>query len=174
MNRFIFIVMLLIAPLFSVCQQWKVFTDTAGNFTASYPPDWVNKIKTGNRVFFTSPSDGKTDGFRENINIAVSYNKEFGGDAKVKDLFPEVLQQLEGSFTDFKKENFRSFKWNNRDAIELIYSGYSKGDESVKVRCTQWFCFYQSKLYLVTFVSDASTHIHDKTAGKIMSKIVFK
>ncbi len=174
MNRYFFILLVLLLPLLSFGQDWKKFTDTAGNFTATYPSSWVNKIKQGNRVFFTSPSSGESDSFYENINIAVTYNKAYGGDTKIKDLFPDVVTQISGSFRDFKEESLRYFKWNNMNAAELIYSGYNKTDESVKVRCTQWFCFYNSKLYLVTFVSDAGTDIHNKTAQKIMSSIIFK
>ena len=81
---------------------------------------------------------------------------------------------MANAFSDFKEESLRYFKWNNYEAAELVYSGYSKSDESIRVRCTQWFCFYKSKLYLATFVSDAEKQTHDKTAKKIMSGIVFK
>jgi len=174
MNRFLFVPLICLFPLLSFAQEWKSFTDTAGNFSAAYPANWKNKIKEGNRVFFTSPPDSEADKFYENINIAVSYNKAYGGDAKIKDLFPGVSEQISNSFKEFKEEGLRFFKWNNMDAAELIYSGYSKTDESVKVRCTQWFCFYRSRLYLVTFVADAGTDIHNKTAQRIMSGIVFK
>ena len=174
MRRLLFVIPACLFTLNALSQQWKTFTDSAGNFTASYPSNWVNKIKAGNRVFFTSPSDGKDDTFYENINIAVSYNKSFGKDARIRDLFPTVTQQMANAFSDFKEESLRYFKWNNYEAAELVYSGYSKSDESIRVRCTQWFCFYKSKLYLATFVSDAEKHTHDKTAKKIMSGIVFK
>ncbi|MBL0181918.1 MAG: hypothetical protein IPP96_06325 [Chitinophagaceae bacterium] len=173
MKRSLFVLLTGMLPLLSFAQEWKSFTDTAGNFTATYPANWINKIKEGNRVFFTSPSDGTKDGFYENINIKVSYDKVYST-TKVADLFPGVSAQISNSFKEFKEEGLRFFKWNNMDAAELIYSGYSQNDESVKVRCTQWFCFYRSRLYLVTFVADAGTDIHDKTAQKIMSSIVFK
>lgn len=174
MNRSLFILLVLLLPLLSFGQEWKKFTDTAGNFTASYPANWVNKIKQGNRVFFTSPSSGESDTFYENINIAVTYNTAYGGETKIKDLFPDVVTQISGAFRDFKEESLRYFKWNNMNAAELVYSGYNKTDESIKVRCTQWFCFYKSRLYLVTFVADASSNVHDITAKKIMSGIAFK
>jgi len=174
MRRPLIVVLACLFSLSSLGQQWISFADTAGNFTARYPSNWINKIKAGNRVFFTSPSDGKNDNFYENINIAVSFNKTYGTETKIKDLFPGVTQQMANAFTDFKEESLRYFKWNNYEAAELVYSGFSKSDESIRVRCTQWFCFYKSKLYLATFVADASSHVHDKTAQKIMSSIVFK
>ncbi len=174
MHRSRFILLVLLLPLLSFGQEWKKFTDTAGNFTATYPSNWINKIKENNRVFFTSPSAGTSDNFYENINIAVTYNKAYGGDTKINDLFPGVTQQISNSFKDFKEEGLRYFKWNNLEAAELVYSGFNKNDESIKVRCTQWFCFYKSRLYLVTFVADASTNVHNNTAKKIMSGIVFK
>jgi len=173
MKRSLFVLLTGLFPLLSFAQEWKSFIDTAGNFTATYPANWVNKIKEGNRVFFTSPSDGTKDEFYENINIKVSYDKIYIN-TKVADLFPAVSAQISNSFKEFKEEGLRFFKWNNMDAAEFIYSGYSQNDESVKVRCTQWFCFYKSRLYLVTFVADAGTDIHNKTAQKIMSGIVFK
>lgn len=173
MPRLILLILVFLAPLCSLGQDWKKFTDTAGNFTASYPANWINKIKAGNRVFFTSPPDGSNDKFYENINIAVSYNKAYTG-SNIKELFPDVITQISASFKDFKEESLRYFKWNNIDAAELIYSGFNKNDESIKVRCTQWFCLYNSKFYLATFVADAAATIHNTTARKIMGGIVFR
>ena len=173
MIRSFFMLLIFLFPLLSFAQEWKHFTDTAGNFTAIYPPGWVIKIKEGNRVFFTSPTDGSSDKFYENINIAVSYNRANGGDTKINDLFPAVTEQISGSFREFKEESLRYFKWNNITAAELVYSGYNKSDESIKVRCIQWFCFYKSRLYLATFVADAAADVHNKTAQKIMRGIVF-
>ncbi|HRI25820.1 MAG TPA: hypothetical protein PLZ45_14175 [Ferruginibacter sp.] len=173
MTRLLFMLLFFSLPLLSSGQEWKIFNDPGGNFTATYPPGWINKIKEGGRVFFTSPSDGTDDHFYENINIAVSYNKAYAS-TKISELFPGVTDQVKGAFNEFKEENLRYFKWNNLDAAELIYTGFSKSDESIRVRCTQWFCFYKSKLYLATFVSDASTDVHTKTAQKILSGIIFK
>lgn len=173
MPRLLFLFTVICSPLLCTGQGWKKFIDTAGNFTAIYPADWVNKIRAGNRVFFTSPSDGARDTFNENINIAVRYNKVYAN-SKIREFFPDVTTQISASFNDFKEEGLRYFKWNNMDAAELIYSGYNKTDESIKVRCTQWFCLYNSKLYLATFVSDAATDKHNSTAKKIMGGIIFK
>ena len=60
------------------------------------------------------------------------------------------------------------------DAAEIIYSGYNKLDESLRVITTQWYCFYKSRLYLATFVAAAGKNDHTATAKKIMSSIVFK
>jgi hypothetical protein len=173
MPRLLMVALVLLISSSAIGQEWKKFTDTAGNFTASYPTNWVNKIKAGNRVFFTSPSDGSNDKFYENINIAVSYNKAYAS-STLGEFFPDVTTQISASFNDFKEESLRYFKWNNRDAAELIYSGYNKADESVKVRCTQWFCLYNSKLYLATFVADAAAGTHNATARKIMGGIIFR
>lgn len=164
----------LVLPLVSFAQAWKTFTDTAGMFTAKYPPDWINKIKEGNRVFFTSPDENDQDRFHENINISVSYRAGYGTEVKVKDIFPSVTTGLAKQFTDFKQESLRFFKWNNADAAEIIYSGYNKLDESLKVRTTQWYCFYKSRLYLATFVASYENNALNETARKIMSGIVFK
>lgn len=174
MNRSLLILLVILFPLFSFSQEWINFTDTAGQFTATYPSSWTNKIKANNRVFFTSPPDGDADKFYENINISVSYNEAYGGNTKIQDLFPGVTTQVSSAFKEFKEESLKYFKWNNMDAAELVYTGYNKTDESIKVRCTQWFCFYKSKLYLATFVANANTDVHNKTAKKIMGSIVFR
>ncbi len=153
---------------------WKNFTDTAGKFTAKYPPTWKNKIKEGNRVFFTSPADNEADQFYENININVSQNPGFGTTVKIRDMFPAVTEQLKPAFRDFQSESQRFFKWNNMDACEIIYTGYNKIDESIKVRMTQWFCFFKTRLYTVTFTAAADNQTHTATAQKIMGGIVFK
>lgn len=174
MNRLFYLLIILLSPLLSFSQQWKTFTDSAGKFTLKYPPDWINKVKEGNRVFFTSPADSAADDFYENINISVTQKAGYGTEVKIRDLFPTVTNALKKQFTDFKEEGLRFFKWNNMDAAEMIYSGYNKIDESIHIRTTQWYCFYKSRLYLVTFVADAAKKNHADTAKKIMQSIVFK
>ncbi|MEI2739630.1 MAG: hypothetical protein V9F01_12710 [Chitinophagaceae bacterium] len=174
MLRLLYFLVVLLFPLLSFCQQWKIFTDSAGKFTAKYPPDWINKVKEGNRVFFTSPADSADDDFYENINVSVTQKAGYGTEVKIRDLFPAVTNTLKKQFTDFKEEGLRYFKWNNMDAAEIIYSGYNKIDESIHIRSIQWYCFYKSRLYLVTFVADAAKNNHTETAKKIMQSIVFK
>ena len=145
MRHSIYILLFTLFPIFSFGQQWKTFTDTAGMFTAKYPSTWINKVKEGNRVFFTSPPDTASDDFFENINIRVTYKAGYGTEIKVRNLFPEI-----------------------------IFSGYNKLDESLRVVTTQWYCFFKSRLYLVTFVADANKNDHTETARKIMSSILFK
>jgi len=174
MNRFSLFLVLLLFPLLSFTQEWKTFTDTAGKFTARYPSTWINKIKEGNRIFFTSPPDSATDIFFENINITVTQKNGYGTEIKVNALFPAVTDAVKKQFTDFKEERLRFFKWNGIDAAELTYSGYNKLDESLRIRTIQWYCFYKSRLYLATFVADAAKINHNQTALKIMTGIVFK
>jgi len=152
---------------------WKSFTDTAGMFTAQYPPNWVNKIKEGNRVFFTSPAESETDNFNENVNISVKYNAAYGGQIKIGDLFPSVTDQLKTAFNDFKSESQRSFTWNKTDAVEIIYSGFSSLDDKMRIRIIQWFCFYKSRLYTVTYTATASNTGLKPTALGIMGSIRF-
>lgn len=160
--------------MLTTAQTWKTFTDTSGKFTAKYPSGWINRVKEGNRVFFTSPADSDQDKFFENINISVTQKKGYGTEIKVKDLFPSLTNSLRKEFTEFNEEKIRYFKWNNADAVEIIYSGYNKLDESLKIRTTQWYCFYKSRLYLVTYVAAAENTAHDETARKIMTGILFK
>lgn len=167
-------VLLVALPFWSGAQTWKTFTDTAGMFTAKYPAGWVNKIKENNRVFFTSPADGEQDNFFENINISVTKKAGYGTQVTIKDLYPGIVDGVRKQFTEFRDEGVRYFKWNNIDAVEVIYSGLNKMDESLRIRTTQWYCFYKSRLYLATFVSEAANSSHNETARKIMNGIVFK
>ena len=166
--------LILVFSFFARGQQWKNFKDSAGRFTARYPASWVNKTKEGNRVFFTSPVDNAADQFYENININITRKEGYGTAVKIKDLFPTVTNSIKKEFLEFKEESLRYFKWNNSDAAELIYSGYSKLDSSIKIRTTQWYCFNNSRLYMATFVAAAGNNLHNGTARKIMSSIVFK
>ena len=174
MRRSNFLLLIILFPLFSIGQNWKTFIDTAGKFTAQYPSNWVNKIKEGNRVFFTSPSDGDSDNFYENINISVSQKPGYGTGLRIRDLFPTVTEGLKKQFVKFKDEGLRYFMWNNIEAAEIIYSGTNKIDETLKIRTTQWYCFYKSRLYIATFVASENNHNHDATALKIMNSILFK
>lgn len=174
MRRSIQLALILLFPFCSFSQQWKTFVDTAGKFTASYPANWTNKIKEGNRVFFTSPADSVTDYFFENININVTQKAGYGTEIKVKDLFPTVSNGIKKEFTDYKQESLTFFKWNNTDAAEIIYSGHNKLDASIAIRTIQWYCFFKSRLYMVTYVADTRNTSNTATARKIMNSILFK
>ena len=154
-------------------QDWKQFSDTAIQFTASYPSSWTNKIKDGKRVFFTSPAESETDDFKENINISVTTNPSYGTSVKIRDLFPDVTNRIKGSVQEFKDEGLRFFTFNNQDAAEIKYSGYFDEAKSARVRIIQWFCFYKTRLYTVTFTAKAGNTRLDATALRIMNSIRF-
>ena len=174
MRRLLIICFIILASFRLLAQEWKTFADTSVLFTTKYPDNWTTKIKEGKRVFFTSPAESPSDDFLENINISVTTNPGYGTEIKIKDLFPSVTNSLKSSFNEFKEESQRIFKWNNEDAAEIIYSGYNKIDTSFKVRMVQWFCFYKTRLYTVTFTAEANNNKHNITARKIMMGIIFK
>lgn len=153
---------------------WLSFTDSAGMFTALYPGTWKNKIKEENRVFFTSPAENEADQFNENINISVKINPSFGTSVKIKEMFPAVTEQLKTAFRDFKSESQRNFIWNKVDAVEIVYSAFSGQDDSIRIRIIQWFCFYKTRLYTVTYTAEATHTVYQKTAMAIMGSILFK
>lgn len=155
-------------------QNWVNFSDSSVLFTARYPSNWVNKIKEDKRVFFTSPADNPDDDFLENINVSVTINPDFGTKYKITDIMPGLMGGLKNSFTDFKEEGQRIFTWNNQDAGEIIYSGFNKANTGMRVRMVQWFCFYKTRLYTVTYTSKENSNKHNETARKIMTGIVFK
>ena len=174
MKRLFIICFILLIPALLLGQDWKTYSDTSVLFTAKYPANWTTKMKEGKRVFFTSPADSPSDDFLENINISVTTNPGYGTEIKIKDLFPSVTNSLKPAFNEFKEESQRFFKWNNTDAAEIIYSGYNKVDTSFQVRMVQWFCFYKTRLYTVTFTSEANNNKHNTTARKIMSGVIFR
>jgi hypothetical protein len=174
MLRRLLLFILLFSPFLLKAQTWKTFSDSSILFTAKYPATWVNKIKEGKRVFFTSPLENENDQFAENINVSVTQNPGYGIEIKITELYPAITESLKPAFKEFTLEKQRYFKWNNIDACEIIYTGYNKIDESIKVRMTQWFCFYKTRLYTVTYTAEAAKTLHNANAQKIMIGIVFK
>lgn len=170
----IFLCLLLLLPAFSFAQEWKTFNNDSILFTARYPADWVNKIKEGNRVFFTSPSEGKDDVFYENINITFMTNSEFGTSLKIKDVIDEIIDKVKESFVEFTEESRTAIKWNGTDAFEITYSGNPKTDETIWSRITQRLCFYKNRLYLVTYAALKSNDNFAATARQIINTIKFK
>lgn len=173
MLRFI-IYSLLLLPVSSYAQDWKTFSDPSILFTAKYPADWVNKIKDGKRVFFTSPAENENDSFLENINISVTIHPDYGTKLKIKEIVQEIVDKVKESFTEFAEESRTSLKWNDVDAFEVIYSGKSKSDGITTVRITQRFCFYKTRLYLSTYTALKNRDIHAGTAKQIVNSIKFK
>lgn len=154
-------------------KDWQVFSDTARMYTARYPASWKNKIKEGNRVFFTSPAENDSDVFYENVNISVKINPSFGTSVKIREMFPSVTEQIKPSLREFKSESQRNFSWNNTEAVEIIYSGFTGQDDSPRIRIIQWFCFYKTRLYTVTYTADAANTSYRETALAIMGSIRF-
>ena len=173
MIRFL-ICLLLLLPAVSFGQDWKTFDQPDILFTAKYPATWVNKIKEGKRVFFTSPSENDEDDFFQNINISVTTNPEYGTTLKVADVIQEIVDRVKGSFNDFNEESRTSFKWNGIDAFEITYTGKSKSEDELSVRIRQRVCFYKTRLYLLTYTALKSIDVYAVTAKKIMDTIKFK
>jgi hypothetical protein len=172
--KYILVVLLiLLLPISLLAQEWKTFNDTSCAFTAKYPPDWVNKIKEGKRVFFTSPSENDEDSFLENVNISMTKNEAYGKEIMIKDAIPSVLKEVMNILDDFTKVTERYFKWNNSDACELIYTGQPK-DSELKIKITQWFCFSEGRLFTATYTSLASNTIYAEPAIKILKSISFR
>jgi hypothetical protein len=170
----LFIYLLLLLPLVSSAQDWKTFDQADILFTAKYPAGWVNKIKEGKRVFFTSPAESKTDVFFQNINISVTSNPEFGTTLKIKDFIQDIVDKVQSSFDAFKEESRASLKWNGLDAIEITYTGDTKSGDVLSVRITQRLCFYKTRLYLVTYTALKNDDVYAATAKQIINSIKFK
>lgn len=168
------IYLLLLLPVCSFAQEWKVFNDSSILFTAKYPADWVNKIKEGKRVFFTSPSEGKDDAFAENININVTTNAEFGTTLKINDVVDNIVDKVKESFIEFTEESRAAIKWNGVDAFEITYSGNPKTNETMWVRITQRLCFYKTRLYLLTYTTLKNSDAYAAIAKQIINSIKFK
>jgi hypothetical protein len=164
----------MLLPLCAFTQNWKTFSDTSILFTAKYPDDWVNKIKEGKKVFFTSPSEGKEDAFAENINISVTSNPAYGTTLKINDAIGSILDNVKKSFIEFTEEYRTAIKWNDADAFEIIYSGNTKSDTALWVRIIQRLCFYKTRFYLVTYVALKNGDNFAATAKQIINTIKFK
>ena len=172
MSRIHCFIILLLAPFSLLAQNWEVFNDTSFAFTAHYPPNWINKIKEGKRVFFTSPAESEKDNFFENVNISMTVNEAFGSSIKFKDVIPSVLETLSNTIDNFTKTTERYFLWNKSEACELIYTGNPKGSE-LEVKIIQWFGFSKGRLFTATYTSESSNTVYLQPAIKILKSIVF-
>jgi len=101
MHRIHFIILLLLLPFSLLSQEWKVFNDTSCSFMAKYPSNWVNKIKEGKRVFFTSPAENDNDVFLENVNISMIRNQAYGTEIIIKDVITSVLEKSSEAVDSF-------------------------------------------------------------------------
>ena len=173
MIRF-FVCLLLLLPAVSFAQDWKTFNQADILFTAQYPASWVNKVKEGKRVFFTSPAENEADVFFQNININVTTNPEFGTSLKVKDVVQDIVDKVQQSFNEFNEESRTALKWNGIDAFEITYTGNTKSENVTSVRITQRICFYKTRLYLVTYTALKNSDAYAATAKQIINTIKFK
>lgn len=173
MYRIHSIILVLLLPFSLLSQEWKAFNDTSCSFTAKYPSNWVNKIKEGKRVFFTSPVESDNDVFLENVNISMNRDPTYGREINIKDVIPSVLEKASETVDSFSKLTERYFKWNGYDGCELIYTGQPENSE-LTIKSTQWFCFSEGRLFIATYVSAKSNVIHTETAMEILRSIRFR
>ncbi len=152
-------------------QTWKTFRDTAGFYTASYPDTWENKIKEGNRVFFTSPAESTDDKFRQNINISANLSPDLAN-YKIRELIPDVESSIKTAYENYQKISSRYFTWNGAGAYEYVYSFTQTGVDYV-IRIKQWMCIKKGALYMITYTAAAGPDNMAATAGKIMNSIKF-
>lgn len=169
----IFIGLLLLLPVVSLAQAWKNFNQADILFTAKYPGNWINKIKEGKRVFFTSPAESENDDFRQNINVSVTSNPQYRNELKIKDVIQEIIDQVKLSFDEFNEESRKPMKWNGVDAYEITYTGTSKTGDATPVRIVQRICFYKSRLYLTTYTCLMEKDAYAVIAKKIIDSIKF-
>ena len=155
----------------SQAQEWKPFTDTAGYYTATYPETWTQKIKEGNRVFFTSPLETDNDAFRQNVNISTTVSGEFNGE-KIKELAPDLVKSLETSYEEYTFIGSRYFTWNGIESYEIIYSFKPKGLDYL-VRTKQWLSIKKDVLYVATYTAPNETDAFAETAIRILNGIRF-
>jgi hypothetical protein len=170
----LFICLLFLLPAVAFAQDWKIFNQADILFTAKYPASWVNKVKEGKRVFFTSPAENDADDFFQNININVTTNPEFGTSLKVKDVVQDIVDKVQQSFNEFNEELRTALKWNGIDAFEITYTGNTKSGKVTSVRITQRICFYKTRLYLVTYTALKNDDVYAATAKQIINTIKFK
>ncbi len=157
---------------FGNAQKWNKFRNDTISFTAQYPEKWVNSVREGGVVFFTSPAENDNDAFYENINIRMSENPAFGVEVQIKETLPAVLEKLTTLLDDFKVTTQRFFKWNGEDACEIIYTGKTK-EEAMEVKITQWLGFSKGRLFTATYTSLESNTIYLKDSRKILKSIKF-
>lgn len=170
-----FILLFTFLYLTGASQTWINFADTTISFTARYPSAWTLKIKEGERVFFTSPAEDDKDIFRENINIGINTNPEYGTSIKINEILPDVIESLKTQINGFQKIADRLFPFNNTQAAELKYTGiYEVNGDSLKINITQWFCFWKQRLYTITYTAVQGTTPYDADARKIMESIRFR
>ncbi len=172
MNKYLYLFVAAVLPALLSAQEWKTYKDSA-YFTVKYPAAWTQTTDEKKRTLLTSPSDGPGDPFAENVNISVTKNENYGTKTKIRDIFPSVTDNLKKNFREFKLETQRYFQWNNTEACEIIYTGYS-GTDDHKFRIIQWFCFYKKRLYTVSFTTLDINLTHTTNAKKIMRSIVFR
>ena len=171
MKRFIFLALFISFFANTNAQTWKAFRDTAGHFTASYPDTWENKIKEGNRVFFTSPAESDDDKFRQNINISANPSPDLAN-YKIRELIPEVESSIKTAYDNYQKISSRYFTWNGTEAYEYVYS-FTQASVDYAIRIKQWMCIKNGVLYMITYTAAVGTDNMAATAGKIMNSIKF-
>lgn len=171
MKYFIAFIILLSATTINA-QTLKTFTNPTIPFTAKYPATWENKIKENKRVFFTSPLENAVDSFRQNVNIGITYNKEFGTTLKVKDVISDVYKELNRSIKDFQPlADEKFFKWNGVDACEITYTGFLQDSQA---KFIQWFAFSKGRLFTLTYSTLVGDDAFSADALKIMKSVVVK
>lgn len=173
--RILIILAAILSYLPAAAQNLVKYSNESIPFTTYYPSDWETKVKTGNRVFFTSPADNDDDNFSENVNIGSKEGKGFTNTFMNPQMGSSILESLKTSFTDFKLEKKSHYKFNGCSAMDVSYTVIMSEvlpGQPIKIR--QIMFGKNGVLWTLTFTSKAGDKTWDAAADKIMKSVVVR
>jgi len=115
-------------------------------FRISFPSEWGIE-EENNFLTISSPLEGESDDFSENVSIAIDTSGEVS--ASLKEYATKIIKGLSEDMPDFKLLDSGETVINNKNAFFLICTAVYNTKNKVK----QYMFFNDSNVYFLTYVA---------------------
>ena len=147
--------------------ELKKYSDPNGRFSIGYPSDWTfDNTSQGAVVKITSPSEGSSDQFKQNMNLQI---EELKSTMTIEEYVKINVDAVKEMMKGYKEVSSMYFNRNGARAYQIVYKG-KYGDITYDIQIKQLFIVSNSKGYVLTYISkDGERDAFETTANKIFN-----
>lgn len=134
-------------------QAQSTYNNTEHHLKFQYPKTWELTDTISGAIFYIFTPSDDNDQFRENLSL--SYEDLSQYNTTLKEYVDGNLVGIKDGSTilDFKQISAKYFKWNGKEAYEIIYTGRLADVDFPLVWC-QRFVFNKGNAYILTYSNE--------------------
>jgi eukaryotic-like serine/threonine-protein kinase len=138
--------------------NWKTYADKTAKIQIEYPPDWQQKeiqnVVTGDNVLFTSPQQGSSDKYRENVSIRVENLRDT--QTTLSNYTQSAIAEIKKYYQAAKIVESSSIMLANRRGMLVVYTGMD--ENSIPIKNLEAWTLDRGKAYIVTYKAEPARY----------------